>query len=64
MVELVQVTAPGVGDGAALRTANAEAEASGGAVCAQTCPSTLNMQMTNKSFFISKLLGWISLRCR
>jgi hypothetical protein len=49
---LVTVEAP--------RTAKLCAEPSGGADCAQPRLSILNMQITNSSFFISKLLGWIS----
>src|ERR1700676_469711 len=42
------------------RMAKLAAEPSDGA-CAQHMLLTLNMKITNKSFFISKLLGWISL---
>jgi hypothetical protein len=50
---LVTVEAP--------RTAKLCAGPSDGADCAQPRLPILNMQMINKSFFISKLLGWISL---
>src|SRR5712664_3325927 len=48
------------------RTAKLCAEPSGGADCAQPRLPILNMQITNKSFFMSKLLGWISVHggCR
>src|SRR5258708_16661873 len=46
------------------RTAKVCEEASAGAVCAHARLPPLNMQITNKTFFISKLLGWISLQCR
>jgi hypothetical protein len=39
------------------RTAKLAAEPSDGAVCAQARLPTLNMQISNKSLFISKLLG-------
>src|SRR5712664_1484962 len=51
---LVTVEAP--------RTAKLCAEPSGGADCARARLPTFNMQITNKSLFISKLLDWISLR--
>jgi len=50
---LVTVEAP--------RTAKLCAEPRGGADCAQPRLLVDNMQITNKSFFISKLLGWIIL---
>jgi hypothetical protein len=47
------------------RTAKLADEPSGGAVaCAQHRLPVLNMQITNKTFFISKLLGWICLHRR
>jgi hypothetical protein len=48
---LVTVDAP--------KTANVCEEASGGADCAQVRLSILNMQITNKSLFISKPVHWI-----
>jgi hypothetical protein len=43
------------------RTAKLSAGPSGGADCAQLRLPMLNQQITNISFFMSILLGWISL---
>jgi hypothetical protein len=54
--ELATVEAP--------RTAKVWEEASGGADCAQAKLPILNIKITDTVFFLSKLLGRISLHCR
>ena len=60
----VMTVAPALVTVEAPRTAKLCAEPSGGADWARARLPALNMQITNKSLFISNLLGWIFFRRR